>query len=134
MHNGQLTIKEQIRKANLIDFMKNNIIVEKTMNFAVRIVNLYKYLIKEKGEFVMSKQLLRSGTSVGANVREATEGQSKADFVNKMNIALKEAVETEYWLELLHKTKYLTEKQYTGINADCSEIAKILTSIVKNSK
>ena len=113
---------------------KNNIIVEKTIDFAVRIVNLYKYLCSEKQEFVMSKQLLRSGTSVGANVREAIYASSKADFVAKMRISLKEISETEYWLELLQKTEYLTEKQYADINADCSEIAKLLTSIVKNSK
>ena len=104
------------------------------MEFAIRTVNLYKYLSKEKQESIMSKQLLRSGTSVGANVREATEGQSKADFIAKMSIALKETVETEYWLELLYKTEYLTEKQYKDIAKVCSEMAKILTSIVKNSK
>jgi four helix bundle protein len=82
----------------------------------------------------MSKQLLRSGTSVGANVREAVQGQSKADFVNKMRISLKEISETEYWLELLYKTEYLTKEQYKSIGTDCSEIAKIITSIVKNSK
>ena len=111
--------------------MKNqNIIVEKSLDFAVRIVNLYKYL----GENALTKQLLRSGTSVGANVKEGAYGQSKADFVSKMSIALKEAVETIYWLELLNKTEYLTKEQYASINDDCSEIVKILTAIVKNSK
>ena len=119
---------------NLIDFMKDNIIIEKTLNFAVRIVNLYKYLSKEKSENVMSKQLLRSGTSIGANVREAVYGSSKVDFTAKMNIALKETSETDYWLELLRKTEYLTEKQYKDIKTDCEEILKMLTSIVKNSK
>ena len=114
--------------------MKYNIVAEKSLNFAIRIVKLYKYLKQEKGEDVMSKQLLRSGTSVGANVKEGIYGQSKKDFVSKMSIALKEIVETEYWLELLFKTDYLTEKQYKDVNADCSEIAKILTSIVKNNK
>ena len=114
--------------------MKYNIITEKSLNFAIRIVNLYKYLSKEKSEFILSKQLLRSGTSVGANVREAIYGQSKADFVSKMSIALKEISETEYWLELLFKTDFITEKQYKDINFDCSEIAKMLTTIVKNSK
>ena len=115
--------------------MKNdNVIVEKSLNFAVRIVNLYKYLCSEKQEFVMSKQLLRSGTSVGANVHEGIEGQSKADFVAKMSIALKEISETGYWIEILHRTEYLSDEQYQSINSDCKEIAKILTSIVKNSK
>ena len=136
--NVQWTIDnggENFAKSAKFQFeMKNNLIVEKTMDFAVRIVNLYKYLSSEKQEFVMSKQLLRSGTSVGANVREGTQGQSKTDFCAKMSIALKEVCETEYWLELLHKTEYLTDEQYESISSDCSEIAKILTSIVKNSK
>ena len=114
--------------------MKYNVVVEKSMNFAIRIVKLYKYLSKEKDESILSKQLLRSGTSVGANIKEGIYGQSKKDFISKMSIALKEIVETEYWLELLFRTDYLTEKQYKDINADCSEIAKILTSIVKNNK
>ena len=115
--------------------MKNqNIIVEKSLNFAIRIVNLYKYLCSEKQEFVMSKQMLRSGTSIGANVKEGTYGQSKADFTAKMSIALKETVETGYWLELLHRTEYLTDEQYKSIVADYEEIAKLLTSIVKSSK
>ena len=111
-----------------------NIIVGKSMDFAVRIVNLYKYLCNDKNEFVLSKQLLRSGTSVGANVREAIYGQSKADFVSKMSVALKEASETGYWLELLHKTEYLTDEQFKSINIDYEEMMKLLTSIVKSSK
>ena len=114
--------------------MKYNIITDKSLDFAIRIVNLYKYLCAEKKEFVLSKQLLRSGTSVGANIKEAIYGQSKADFIAKMSISLKEIAETEYWLELLFKTDFLTEKEYKDINSDCSEIAKMLTSIVKNSK
>ena len=114
--------------------MKDNIIIEKTLNFAVRIVNLYKYLCKEKNEHIMSKQLLRSGTSVGANVKEAEYGQSKADFISKMSIALKETSETGYWLELLYKTEYLTEEQYKSIENDYAELMKLLTNIVKNSK
>ena len=112
----------------------NNVILEKSMSFAIRVVNLYKYLGEEKKEFVLSKQLLRSGTSVGANVREAIQGQSKKDFTAKMSIALKEAVEAEYWLELLYKTSYLTEEQYKGIGTDCGEIVKLLTAIVKSSR
>ena len=114
--------------------MEYGAIYEKSMAFAVRIVNLYKYLESEKRERVLSKQLLRSGTSIGANVREGTYGQSRADFLAKMGIALKEATETEYWLELLTKTEYLTSEQYDSINMDCSEIAKLLTAIVKSTK
>ena len=97
----------------------------------MRIVNLYKYLCAEKSEYVMSKQILRSGTSIGANVREAIRGQSRADFGAKMNIALKEACETEYWLELLYKTDYIEKEQYESIYNDCKEIIRILTAIVK---
>lgn len=111
--------------------MESNIIVDKSKKFAIRIVNLYKFLVDNKKEYVLSKQLLRSGTSIGANVCEAIRGQSKADFGTKMNIALKEASETEYWLELLFQTDYLTETQYESIMADCKEINKILTTIVK---
>lgn len=111
-----------------------NIIVDKSMDFAVRIVNLYKYLTAEKHEYVLSKQILRSGTSIGANIKEAIRGQSKADFTAKMNIALKEASETEYWLELLYKTDFLTKIQYDDINSDCTELLKLLTSIIKTSR
>ena len=107
---------------------------EKSKRFAVRIVRLCQYLTEEKREFVMSKQLLRCGTSVGANVREGKYGQSRSDFVSKMSIALKEASETEYWLELLRETEYLTTEQYDSIQADCGEIAKLLTAIVKTSR
>ena len=112
----------------------DNIALNKSMDFAVRIVKLYKYLVASKRESVMSKQLLRCGTSVGANVREAVYAQSKADFVSKMHISLKEASETEYWLELLRKTDYLTQNEYESIVADCVEMLKILTSIVKTAK
>ena len=113
---------------------QSNVVLEKSMGFAIRIVKLYKYLCDEKREFILSKQLLRSGTSIGANVREASQGQSKADFTAKMSISLKEVCETEYWLELLYKTEYLTTEQYNSINQDCSELAKLLTSIVKSSR
>ena len=126
-------MEEQIRQAEFVQLIMN-VIVEKSMDFAVRVVNLYKYLCNEKKELVLSKQLLRSGTSVGANVREAVYGQSKADFVSKMSIALKEISETGYWLELLHKTEYLSDEQFKSINEDYDEIIKILTAIVKNSK
>ena len=108
-----------------------NIIVTKSKNFAVRIVNAYKYLTSEKNEYVMSKQLLRSGTSIGANVKEGIRGQSKPDFYAKFNIALKEASETEYWLEILYETNYIDEKLYESINSDCEEIIRLLVSITK---
>ena len=114
--------------------IKDNAIIDKSMEFAVRTVNLYKYLQKEKDETVMSKQLLRSGTSIGANAREGIYGQSRGDFLSKMSIALKECSETEYWLELLSRTGYLNEQEYESIKADCSEIAKMLTAIVKSTK
>ena len=111
----------------------NNIIEEKSFNFAVRIVNLYKHLTIEKKELVLSKQLLRSGTSIGANVSEAQRGQSKADFNAKMNIALKEAVESEYWIRLLHQTEYLTDEEYNSIEKDAKELISILVSICKKT-
>ena len=114
--------------------IKGNVVIDKSMEFAVRIVNLYRYLQSEKEETVMSKQILRSGTSIGANAREGIYGQSRDDFLSKMSIALKECVETEYWLELLSKTEYLNEQEYESIMADCGEIAKLLTAIVKSTK
>ena len=112
----------------------DNIILSKSKAFAVRIVRLYQYLCNDKKEFVLSKQLLRSGTSIGANVKEAVRGQSKPDFISKMSIALKEASETEYWLELLHETDFLDETQFQSIYTDNQELLKILTSIIKSSK
>lgn len=111
-----------------------NIISNKSKNFAVRIVKLYQFLTDSKNEYILSKQLLRSGTSIGANVKEAIRGQSKADFRSKICIALKEASETEYWLELLFETGYISEKQFLSINTDCSEIIKILVSIAKTTQ
>ena len=104
------------------------------MDFAVRCVNLYKYLSEEKKEYVISKQVYRSGTSVGANIRESRNAQSPADFVNKLNIALKEADETQFWLELLYRTDYITKTEYTSINKDIDEIISMLTSSIKTSK
>jgi four helix bundle protein len=111
--------------------VKENLIVNKSKAFALRIIKMYKYLIAEKKEYVLSKQILRCGTSVGANVKEAIRGQSKADFYEKMNIALKEASETEYWLELLHESDYIEEKHFLSIYPECQELIKILTSICK---
>ncbi len=109
-------------------------IQEKSLDFAIRIVKLYKHIVETKKEYVLSKQLLRSGTAIGALVREAEHAQSKADFLNKMNIALKEANETIYWLLLLKETEYLTETEYTSINFDGEEVLKLLISIVKTTK
>jgi four helix bundle protein len=111
-----------------------NIIEQKSFEFAVRIVNLYKHLSETKKEFVLSKQLLRSGTSIGANVAEAEQAQSKADFISKMSIALKEASETKYWIRLLASTSYLTEAESVSILNDCVELEKILVSIIKSTK
>lgn len=96
---------------------ENNVILNKSKKFAIRIINLYKYLSVEKKEFVLSKQILRSGTSIGANVKEAINGQSTTDFLSKMSIALKEAGETEYWLELLNETEYISDNQFNSMVA-----------------
>ena len=109
-------------------------IYEKSMDFAVRIVKLYKYLTKEKQEYVISKQVLRSGTSIGANAAEAKQSKSKKEFIAKMSISLSEASETEFWLELLYKTGYLSEGGYESIVNDCKELEKILTAILKTSR
>ncbi len=114
--------------------MKDSIILSKSMDFSVRIVNLYKFLNKEKFERIMSKQLLRCGTSVGANVHEAHNAQTTKDFLAKLYIAFKEASETEYWITLLIKTEYLTIEQGESILNDCVELKKILTSIIKTTK
>ena len=111
----------------------DNIIENKSFEFAVRIVRLYRYLTDEKHEYVIAKQLLRCGTSIGANVAEAQKGQSKADFNAKMNIALKEANETHYWLRLLHRTEYLTEAEFQSIEPEIKKIISILVSICKST-
>ena len=112
----------------------SNPIVEKSFAFSVRIVNLYRYLCGEKREFVLSKQLLRCGTSIGANVHEALHGQSKRDYLSKMNIALKEATESEYWIQLLGATGYLAQSEADSILADCGELNRLLIAIVKTTK
>jgi four helix bundle protein len=111
-----------------------NAIQQKSRDFAIRVINCYKFLTEEKKEFVMSKQLLRCGTSIGANTRESKNAQSRGDFISKLSIALKEADETQYWLDLLHETQYLDDKVYTSLNDDCTEIIKLLTSIIKKLK
>ena len=110
-----------------------NVVADKSFEFAVNIVKLYKYLCNAKKEFVLSKQLLKSGTSIGANVSEALQGQSKRDFLMKMNIALKETSETKYWLRLLEATDYLTDEEQKPIFESCVELEKLLTSIVKTT-
>ncbi len=111
-----------------------NIVVQKSTDFALRIVQLYKSLCDTKREYVLSKQLLKSGTSIGANVREAVQAQSRKDFLSKMNIALKEATETEYWIELLVKSNYLEGPEGTSITDECAELKRILHAIVKTTK
>ena len=112
--------------------MKENVIMTKSFAFSVRIVNLHKYLSQEKKEHIISKQICKSGTSIGANVAEAQRAQSTADFVSKMKIALKEANETQYWLQLLHETTYLSDKEFHSIHSDLIEVLRILTAICKN--
>ena len=112
----------------------NNLVLQKSKSFAVRIIKLYNYLRDSKKEYVLSKQIVRAGTSIGANVREAVRGFSKADFSYKMNTALKESNETEYWLELLYETGYISESEFNSIYDDCCELSKLLTAIVKSSR
>jgi four helix bundle protein len=114
--------------------LKDNIVYEKAFSFAVKVVNLYKYLCNEQKEYVLSKQMLKSGTSIGANIKEGIEGQSKRDFLSKMSIALKEASETEYWLGLLRATNYIDDEIVKDILSDCKEINRILSSIVKTTR
>ena len=114
--------------------MKENIVKFKSFVFALRVVKLYQFLTEQKREFVMSKQLLRSGTAIGALVREAEQAESKADFIHKMAIALKEANETDYWLELLCQSGFIEEKAFASLDADAKELLKLLTSIIKTSK
>jgi four helix bundle protein len=114
--------------------MKNNIERDKSFDFAIRIVKLYQYLNSNKKEFILSKQLLRSGTSIGAMIREAEHAESKNDFIHKFAIAQKEANEAVYWLELLKATDYLNEKEFENIYSDGIAILKLITSILKTSK
>ena len=114
--------------------VKVNVVEEKSKAFALRIVRLYQYLREKKKEYVLSKQVVKSGTSIGANVKEAIRAQSKPDFYAKLYISLKEASETEYWLELLQKGGYIAEDAFTSINDDCQEIIKLLVSITKTQK
>ena len=112
----------------------DNVVVQKSYAFSLRCVRLYKYLCSRDGNYIIGKQLLRSGTSIGANVREALRAQTRPDFIKKLNVALKEASETEYWIELLRDSDYISSSQAESMLADCVELLKILTSIVKKSK
>ena len=112
----------------------HNVIEEKSFQFAVRTVKLCKYLQESRKEYILSKQLMRSGTSIGANIIESQQAQSRADFISKLNIALKEAVETNYWLRLLRATDYLTDSEYTSVIDDCKELEKLLTAIIKTTR
>ena len=113
--------------------MEQNPVVDKSFKFAVRIVNLYKHMIREHKEYVLSKHILRCGTSIGAIIAEAQRGQSKADFAAKMNVALKEASETAYWLRLLHKTDYLSKEQYSSLYTDIHELISLLMAIYRTA-
>ncbi len=114
--------------------MKKNILIEKSIDFAAKIIKLQNYLIKSKKEAIISKQILRSGTSIGANINEASYGQSKADFISKLHISLKETAETEYWLRLLVKADLLTETEANPLINDCLEIKKLLIASINTAK
>lgn len=114
--------------------MRENVVKSKSFNFAIRVIRLYQFLVSEKKEYVISKQLLHSGTSVGAMIRESEHAESKSDFKHKLSIAQKEINESIYWLELLEKTDYLDEKEFNSLNNDAVEIIKLLTSIIKATK
>ncbi len=116
------------------DSMKENVLIEKSIDFAARIMNVHKYLLNSKKETIIAKQIVRSGTSIGANINEANYGQSKADFIAKLHIALKETAETEYWLRLLMKTNIITEKEGDSLLQDCLEIKRILISSITTAK
>ena len=113
---------------------KNSILGDKSLVFAKRIAKCYRYLVSKKKESIMSKQMLRSGTSIGANVREGINAQSRKDFVNKLNIALKEASETDYWLDVIHSAEYFTDQEYESLKSDNDELLKLLTSTIKKMK
>ena len=120
--------------AELYRELEDNVTFTKALDFSVRIVNLYKYLREEKGESVMSKQVLRSGTSIGANISEALAAESKDDFIHKFSISFKEGNETKYWLLLLHRTGYLTDKEFDSLIKDCQELRKLMGAIIRTAK
>ena len=114
--------------------MKENLLMDKSIAFASRIIKLHQYLIKTKKETIISRQIVRSGTSIGANINEANYGQSKADFISKMHIALKETAETEYWLKLLKMSEYITEDMGNSLLGDCLEIKRMLIASINTAK
>ncbi len=114
--------------------MNKSVLREKSYAFALRIVKLCRYLVDKKKEFILSKQILRQGTSIGANIEEAFQGQSTADFISKLSISLKESFETNYWLRLLRDGEYLSEKEVESILSDCEELQKLLTASIKTAK
>ena len=114
--------------------MKENALIDKSIAFAARILKLHRYLIKDKKETVISKQIVRSGTSIGANINEANYGQSKADFISKLHISLKETAETEYWLKLLIMSEYVTADMGNSLLSDCLEIKRILIASINTAK
>jgi four helix bundle protein len=121
-------LKERIMKKS------DSIVGDKSFDFAIRAINLYKFLREQQKEFVISKQMLRSGTSIGANIREALNAQSRPDFIHKLSIAQKECDETCYWLELLHKTGFITEVEFNSLHGDCTALLKIIRSIILTTK
>lgn len=117
-----------------MDNTRPNPLKEKSYAFALRVIKLYKHLLAEHKEYVLSKQVLRSGTSIGANIAEANQGQSRSDFISKLSISLKESVETEYWLSLLRDSDYITKAQAESLIEDCKELERILTATIKTAK
>ena len=113
---------------------RSNILADKSIDFAIRIVNCYKYLTEEKNEYIISKQLLRSGTNIGTNIHEGIEAQSKSDFISKLSISLKEASETSYWFKVLFRTGAITESMYSSLHKDLDEIIRILIASIKTTK
>jgi len=114
--------------------VKENILIDKSIDFAARIIKLQRYLLKDKKETIISKQIVRSGTSIGANINEANYGQSKADFISKLHISLKETAETEYWLRLLVQSELLTSEEGESLLKDCLEIKRVLISSINTAK
>ena len=114
--------------------MKENVVVTKSFDLAIRVVNLYKYLVETKKEYVMSKQILKSGTSIGANIRESQSAESKSDFIHKLSISLKEVRETSYWMELLYRTDFISIEEFESIDKDITELKKIISSIILTTR
>ena len=127
-----MTVIHWLRNEEVFDADRK--VEEKSFQFAIRIVKLYKYLTDSKREYHLSKQLLRSGTSIGANIAEAQQAQSRSDFISKLSISLKEASETDYWLRLLNATEFLSDAEFISVHSDCTELERLLTAIIKTAK